>query len=103
MDKKTYNTLGIIVWWILAILIGLFIYVKFLPHGPMINMGEECNEYNDGRSVACGDRYVEDTRRLDIPDWAKFIRGDSRFVFLLIGLPVLAMYLQTKGGKEFRE
>jgi hypothetical protein len=37
MDKKTFNTLGIIVWWMLAISIGLTIYVNyFMPHGPMI-------------------------------------------------------------------
>ncbi len=101
MNKKTYNTLGIIVWCMLVICIGLFFYVKTLPHGPMINMGEECNEYNDGRSMGCADRYVEDTRNLNIPGWAKFIRGDSNFIFLLIGLIILAMYLQTKGGKEF--
>lgn len=102
MDKKNYNILGIIVWWIFAILIGLTIYVRFLPHGPMLNMGEDCFETNDGRTTTCGDRYVEDTRRLNIPEWAKFIRGDSRFILFLIGLPILAMYLQTKGGKEFR-
>ncbi|MFA5778442.1 MAG: hypothetical protein WC870_03090 [Candidatus Paceibacterota bacterium] len=102
MDKKTYNTLGIIVWWIFAITIGLTYYVNYhMPHGPMINTGYDCVEYNDGRSSACGDQYVEDTRNLNIPDWAKFLR--EYFLLVLIGESALAVYLQIKGGKEFRE
>lgn len=100
MNKKTYNTLGIIVWCIFAILIGLSIYVKFLPHGPMINTGYDCVEYNDGRSTKCGDQYKEDTRRLNIPEWAKFIRGDSGFFLLLLGLPILAIYLKANGDEK---
>lgn len=102
MDKKTYNTLGIIVWWIFGISMVLTLYVNYyLPHGPMINTGYDCVEYNDGRSSDCGDQYVEDTRNLNIPDWAKFLRENLDALF--IGLPILAIILQAKAGKEFSE
>lgn len=102
MDKKTYNILGIIVWWMFSISIALTIYVnKFMPHGPMINTGYDCVEVDDRGHMECGDQYVEDTRNLNIPDWAKFMR--EYFLIVILGEAFLAMYLQVKGGKEFRD
>jgi len=100
MDKKTYNIFGVIVWWIFAISMGLTIYVNyFLPHGQSYPTGEVVCQ-NDGRGP-CGEEYKEDMSKLNIPDWAKFLR--EYFVLFFIGLPILAMYLQSKGGKEFKE
>lgn len=93
MEKKK-TTLGILrtVTWVGAILTCLlYFYVNhFMPRGPIFNTGEEeCIEYNDGRSMDCHDRYVEDTRGLNIPDWAKFLKNDTSswvlgFIVLLI-------------------
>lgn len=64
-------------------------YVNWgMPHGPMINTGyEECIEDAKGNQK-CGDRYVEDTRRLNIPEWAKFLK-DNREILVLVFLVML--------------
>ncbi len=95
MKKEQYKTLSTIVYWIFAITIGLTFYINYyLPHGPMINTGYDCVEYNDGRSSYCGDQYIEDTRKLHIPDWAKFLR--RYFVLVLISEVLLGAYLESK-------
>jgi len=48
---------------------------------------------NDGRGP-CQEEYVEDMRNLNIPDWAKFIRGNS--LLLIIGLGILGGVLSIK-------
>jgi hypothetical protein len=99
-NKKTYNTLGIVVWWVFAISMVLTVYVNYyLPHGLSYPTGEVVCQ-NDDRGP-CGEQYKEDMSQLNIPDWAKFLR--ENFVLFFIGLPILAMYLQAKGGKEFKE
>lgn len=99
-NQKTYNTLGIIVWWIFAISFGLTIYINyFMPHGPSYPTGDIVCQ-NDDRGP-CGDEYKEDMSNLNIPDWAKFMR--RYFLLILVGEAVLASYLQVKGGKEFKE
>lgn len=100
MNKKTFNNLGIFVWWIFAITIGLTIYVNyFMPHGPSYPTGEIVCQ-NDERGP-CGEEYKEDMRNLNIPDWAKFMR--EYFLLVLLVEFFLATYLQVKGGKKFRE
>ncbi len=102
MKKENYNILRVIAWYLFVIYIGLTIYVNyFLPHGPSYSTGEiVC--LNDDRGP-CGPEYKEDVRSLNIPEWAKFVRRDSRFGILLFVLPILAIYLQSKSGKEFRD
>lgn len=82
--------------WILGILILIaYCYVQWsLPHGPMINVGYDCVEYNDGRSSYCGDQFVEDVRGLDIPEWAKYLRTDSST--LVVIFIVLAIFFEMK-------
>ncbi len=100
MKKETLNTLGVMVWWILVISIGLTIYVNyFMPHGPSYPTGEIVCQ-NDDRGP-CGEEYKEDMRNLNIPNWAKFMR--EYFLLVILGEIFLATYLQVKGGKEFRD
>jgi len=100
MTKETYNKLGIIVWLILAITIGLTIYVNYsMPHGPSYPTGEIVCQ-NDDRGP-CSEEYVEDMSNLNIPEWAKFLR--KYFLLVVIGEIILASSLQVKGGKEFRD
>lgn len=98
MNKKTYNNLGIIVWFLFVFSIGSTVYVNyFLPHGPSYPTGEVVCQ-NDDRGP-CGDEYKEDMSNLNIPEWAKFMR--EYFLLFLLGEFFLATYLQVKGGKEF--
>lgn len=53
-----------------------------MPHGPMIDTGDIVCQ-NDDRGP-CGEKYIEDTRGLDIPNWAKVLRESG--VMLLFGL-----------------
>lgn len=84
----------------LAIIIFMLtMYVQYgMPHGPMINTGYDCVEYNDGRSTACGEQYVEDTRRLNIPGWAKFLRENTTSFFW--GFIILFIYFEVKSKNE---
>lgn len=100
MDKKTYNTLSIVVWWIFGISMALTIYVNYyMPHGPSYPTGDIVCQ-NDDRGP-CGEEYKEDMRNIHIPEWAKFVR--RYFALFFIGLPTLAMYLKVKEGKELTE
>lgn len=77
MEKKNniYGTLKTATWIAGFLVLILGGYVRWgLPHGPMLNMGEDCQEVDYRGHMSCGDRYVEDTRRLNIPDWAKFMK-----------------------------
>lgn len=97
MDKKMYGNLSRMVWLIFVVIMGLTIYVNYsLPHGSSYATGEIVCQ-NDGRGP-CGEQYKEDMRGLDIPEWAKFLRG--HVTLFLIGLPLLAWYFQAKSDKE---
>jgi len=62
---------------ILIMIIGLVLYVNYyMPHGEMIDTG-----YQDDRGIEV---YFEDYRDLNIPDWAKVIKGNKSGVILII-------------------
>lgn len=62
-----------LIWALFIVLCASMFYVNhYLPHGPMIDTGDVVCQ-NDDRGP-CGEKYIEDTRRLNIPDWAKFFR-----------------------------
>src|ERR1035437_3136436 len=65
---------GIVVIVLLIALIsclGLTIYVnRYLPHGTMVDTGETEEVCIGDKSCKEVERYVEDTRNLNIPDWA---------------------------------
>ncbi len=59
---------------------------NYMPHGQMIATGQEVC-INDGRT--CGEKYVEDTRNLDIPDWVRFLKEEAEtliFALIFIGI-----------------
>lgn len=63
---------------------ALTFYVNwYMPHGPKYPTGEIVCQ-NDDRGP-CGEQYKEDTRNLDIPEWAKFLRT-SEATLLVMGL-----------------
>lgn len=96
LSIRIRKALEIVTWVSVATIICLIGYVNhYLPHGPMIDIGYDCTEYNDGRSTACGEQYLEDDRNLNIPDWAKFLRS-SESTQLLLSLSFIAIVL----GKE---
>lgn len=72
----------VFIWGMFAVFIALTTYVQFyLPHGPSYSTGEEVCQY-DGRQ--CGEEYKEDTRELNIPDWAKFWRDSYESILLAL-------------------
>ena len=76
-SSLTRNRVAIVFLIILIMILGLTIYVNwYMPHGEMIPAG-----YDDdrGREV-----YFEDYRELNIPDWAKVIKGNKSTVILII-------------------
>ena len=75
--------ISITIWSTFVIVFGLGYYVNhYMPHGPMIDTGDIVCQ-NDDRGP-CGEKYIEDTRGLDIPNWAKVLRESG--VMLLFGL-----------------
>lgn len=96
-NKRTIlGTLKTITWILAIITCLLYGYVNnFMPRGPMINTGEEeCVEYNDGRSMDCHDRYIEDTRKLNIPKWAIFLKDNtSEWILGFIALFIFFEYV----------
>lgn len=76
--------LAITIWTAFTIFFGLTVYTNYyLPHGPSYPTGEIICR-NDDRGP-CGEKYIEDTRNLNIPEWAKFLR-ESKGELLLFGL-----------------
>ncbi len=100
MNKKYYNHLAKLIWWVTALTFGLVIYVNyFMPHGSFYPTGEIVCQ-NDGRGP-CNEEYKEDMSELDIPNWAKFLR--EYFVLVILVEFILAIHLEVKGGKQFKE
>ena len=66
-------------------LAGLTWYVsRYFPHGPSIPTGEVVCQ-NDDRGP-CGDEYVEDTKAVDLPAWARHVREYSFMYILLLSI-----------------
>lgn len=89
-----------LIWGACALIFALTIYVNYyLPHGPMIYTGEEECITPDKGGEQCRDEYFEDMRRLNIPDWAKFIREDwEKLLWSLFALGMAAQVGKKKDG-----
>ena len=61
----------------------IFYVNHYLPHGPSYPTGDIVCQ-NDDRGP-CREEYKEDLRGLNIPNWAKFLRGSEGWG-LVIGL-----------------
>lgn len=84
---------GIVFLIIMIVLGGLTAYVNnYMPHGEMIPTG--VSRYDEA-----GPEYFEDVRELNIPDWAKVIRGN----FSAIGLILFAMALMSFGLFDYNK
>jgi len=88
------KNLAIIIWTSFAIMAGLMFYVNhYMPHGPSYPTGEYVCAYGD--RGPCGEEHVEDISKLDIPDWAKFVRSSAGEVFVIF-LLVAGIFASTK-------
>lgn len=85
---------------LLALSIGMLCVVfyvnHYLPHGPKYPTGDYECQYGD-RGGSCGEVYAEDMRNLNIPAWAKFIRGGEGML-LLIGLIVAGCFARINAN-----
>ena len=76
-NSLTRKRVGIVLSIILIALAGLTAYVNnYMPKGEMIPTG-----YDDDRGREI---YVEDYRELNIPDWAKVVKGNFSSIMLII-------------------
>lgn len=76
-NSLTRKRVGIVFLIIIIVLGGLTFYVNnYMPKGEMIPTG-----YDDDRGREI---YVEDYRELNIPDWAKVIKGNFSSIMLII-------------------
>lgn len=82
LTKKKFRS---IFWITVIILAGLTFYVNSMPKGEMIDTGYEV-EAPDWSSGGPVEKFVEDVRELNIPNWAKFLklRGAELVLFLVV-------------------
>ena len=95
---KVLLSLKYTVWGAVVLVFGLIFYVNhYLPHGPSYPTGDVVCQ-NDDRGP-CREEYKEDMRRLNIPNWAKFLRGSSGGL-LLMGLIFAGIALNKDEKQE---
>ena len=99
ISQRTAQILANVAWVIFFVLLGLTFYVNHhMPHGPLFSTGDyDCQ--NDGRGP-CGESFIEETRNLDIPEWAKFLRRYDVLVFLTLGIGGLYLSAFAKGKTQ---
>ena len=72
---------------------------NFYPHGPAISTGDYICE-NEDRGP-CHENTFEDTRRVNVPGWVKFIRKNESGIFLsLMALAIFALYADSKKDED---
>lgn len=88
--------------WLAAISLGGGIYYvnHYLPHGPMYATGDVVCQ-NDDRGP-CGEEYREDFQGLDVPDWAKFLKG-SKAELLLMGFVFAGIIASRRPSGGYKE
>jgi hypothetical protein len=95
LSQRAAKLTSVAIWGLLACGVVLTFYVNhYMPHGPTAPTGDIVCQ-NDDRG-SCGEEYKEDTSRLDIPEWAKFLR--ENFVLALMSLAVAGIYCQSKAN-----
>ena len=96
--NEIWRISGLIIWIAVVILFGVGFYVNwYLPHGPSYPTGNTVCQ-NEGMGP-CGEEYKEDTRGLNIPNWAKFFRT-SESELLLIVLIIAGMIASAQSKKD---
>jgi hypothetical protein len=98
IKRNAKKGLVIVIWTSFIVIFSLEFYVNYyLPHGPSYPTGEYVCQ-NDGRG-ACSEQYIEDTSKLNIPDWAKFLRS-SGGMLLIAGLFFAGIVISNKNKNE---
>lgn len=98
IKENAKKNLAIVIWTSFIVIFSLGFYVNYyLPHGPSYPTGEYVCQ-NDGRG-ACSEQYIEDTSKLNIPDWAKFLRS-SGGMLLFAGLFFAGIVISNKDKSE---
>ncbi len=94
MNGKLRKVLVIVVWTAFSIVSFLLYYSNHnFPRGPMIDTGDVVCQ-NDDRGP-CGEKFIEDTRNLNIPEWAKFFKH-SEGTLLWMGLLFAGIVISKK-------
>jgi len=90
----------IILIWISFFITSFLIYYvhHFLPEGPSYSTGEVVC-MNDERGP-CGEKYQEDVRNLDIPNWAKFFKTSDGWLLWWALLFAGGIMSNKKDGNE---
>lgn len=95
MNENKWLILSKITW---GVLLAYFFIIGFvnwtMPHGPMIPTGLDVCEYDK----FCREKYIEDTRGLDIPEWAKVVRRHGGFHAL--SLIFLGIFFSANSKKD---
>ena len=82
------------IWVCCLVLIATTFYANhYMPKGPLTDTGDVVC-MNDDRGP-CQEKYIEDTRRLPIPWWAKFLKADYMF-WLILGVVAAGVYASDK-------
>jgi hypothetical protein len=89
---------GRLIWVVTVILAGSIYYANhYLPEGPLIDTGDVVCQNDD--MGPCREQYTEDVSGLNIPKWAKFLKGEESFL-LLFGCVMTGCFAsgRPKGG-----
>jgi hypothetical protein len=98
---KVRKYLSTVIWTALAIMITLMFYINhYLPHGPSYPTGDYVSVNGDRGPLV--EEYREDMSKLDIPDWAKFVRSSAGWC-LIFGLVIAGSVASNKNDKNDQE
>lgn len=94
VEEKLRKVLMVIIWaaFLTATLL-LYLANHNFPRGPMIDTGDVVCQ-NDDRGP-CSEKFIEDTRFLNIPEWAKFFKR-SEGELLWLGLLFAGIVVSKK-------
>lgn len=94
MNKRPRKVLAVATWTAFLITTFLLYYSNHnFPRGPMIDTGDVVCQ-NDDRGP-CGEKFIEDTRNLNIPEWTKFFKR-SEGTLLWMGLLFAGIVISKK-------
>jgi len=101
LSSKLRKIFAVVIWSTFIVLVGLTVYVNYyMPHGPSYPTGDIVCQNDDWGP--CGEKYKEDLRNVDIPNWAKFLRR-SEGELLLFGLLFAGIVISAAKSKNREE
>lgn len=101
IHKKLRATLAVIIWVAFIMVSGLFYYSNhYFPRGPLYDTGDVVCQYDD-ISGPCREKYIEDTRELNIPEWGRFFKSSSgEFLWLVLLFAGIAISTKKEASSE---